>query len=264
MDLTKTREIATEIIREAGEVAKKYFVSGVFTSHSKSEIDFATQADLEVDAFLKEKLQTAFPKTKFLTEESAPKDFSSLQDATDLWIIDPIDGTTNFSRRDDHWAISVGLVDKGICKLGLVYLPVEEGGKFYYAQADKSEAFCNDKIIHVSDRSDLKTASIGLDWGWASEDRKKTLVWLEKVVFRIRQPRSLGSAASDLCMVAEGKLDGYVDAGLNPWDVAGGSLILQKAGGEITTPKGEVWNVFLRDIVSTNARIHEEVLHLLN
>lgn len=264
MDLTKIRETATEIIKEAGERLKKYFRSGNFTSHSKGGTDFATQADDETDLFLREKLQEAFPQTKFLTEENAPKDFMSFKDEDDVWIIDPIDGTTNFSRGDDHFAISVGLVDKGVTKLGMVYLPFEEGGKLYFAQEDKEAAYCNDTKLHVSERTDLQTVSIGFDWSWANEDREKTLHWLETIVSKIRQPRSLGSASADLCLVAEGKLDGYVNWGLKPWDVAGGAIILQKAGGKITTTTGTSWTVFDPDIVATNRLLQETMLKLLN
>ncbi len=263
MDLTKTREIATEIIREAGELLKTYFRSGNFTSHSKGGTDFATQADDEIDLFLREKLRKAFPQTKFLTEENAPKDVGSFKEENDVWIIDPIDGTTNFSRGDDHFAISVGLVDKGITKLGIVYLPIEEGGKLYFAQEDKDGAYCNTTSIHVSERTDLQTVSVGFDWSWANEDRKKTLRWLETMVDKIRQPRSLGSASVDLCLVAEGRLDGYVNCGLKPWDVAGAAIILQKAGGKITTTAGTPWTVFDPDVVATNGKLHDTLLPLL-
>ncbi len=263
MNLTQTREVTTEIIKEAGELLKKYFRTGSFTSHSKGGTDFATQADDEIDLFLREKLQKAFPKTKFLTEENAPKDFTSFKDENDVWIIDPIDGTTNFSRDDNHFAISVGLVDKGTTKLGIVYLPTEEDGKLYFAQEDKDGAYCNTTSIHVSERTDLQTISVGFDWSWENEDRKKTLRWLETIVDKIRQPRSLGSASADLCLVAEGRLDGYVNWGLKPWDVAGAVIILQKAGGKITTTTGIPWTVFDPDIVATNGKLHDILLPFL-
>src|SRR2546430_822734 len=112
-DFTKATESVITTAKEAGEIVKKYFYSGEFTSHSKGGVDFATQADLEVDAFLIESLQKQFPQANFLTEETAPKDYSLLKGAEELFVIDPIDGTMNFSRGDEYCAISIALVERG-------------------------------------------------------------------------------------------------------------------------------------------------------
>ena len=154
INLTEARKYLTGIISQAGKILKKYFVSGKFTSRSKGGVDFLTKADEEVDRFLLENIRKKYPQNEILTEETAPKDYSPLKQTDNLWIIDPLDGTGNFSRHHPNFAISVGLVDKGISKLGIVYIPMED--KLYWAEKNKKGAFLNGKPIKVSTTLDLK------------------------------------------------------------------------------------------------------------
>lgn len=249
------------LAREAGEIAKRHFRTGNFTTQSKGGSDFLTQADSEVDTFLKDRLRRAFPDSQILTEETAPQDYSGLENAESLWIVDPIDGTTNFSRNDEHFAISIALVEKAKAKVGVVYLPVEN--KLYKAQIDKDNAYCNDQKIHVSDTAALETASVGYDWAWSMESREQMHAFVSKFMTKVRQPRALGSAASDLSLLAEGNIDVYINSGLKPWDIAAASLIIEKAGGILTTPHGEPFNVFKSDLVASNTILHHHFLELL-
>jgi myo-inositol-1(or 4)-monophosphatase len=262
IELSSTTERVIEISEEAGEIAKKYFQKKGLESYSKGGSDFATKADIEVDRFLKDTLFEAFPDTQFLTEETAPEDYQNLRDAEDLWIIDPIDGTTNFSRGDSRFAISIALYDRGSVKLGIVHLPAEN--KTYHANADAGDAYCNDQKLHVSEISDLQQVSLAFDWSWDLSERETMYLWLGKFMKEVRQPRSLGSASIDVSEVAEGIMDGYIVTGVKPWDIAAASLFVQKAGGTITKADGSAWNVFDTEIFASNGRIHDEIITLLN
>lgn len=260
MDKAYTKKAVIEIAKKAGEIAKKYFGTPDLIHTAKSDIDFLTQADKEVDDFIRLSIKEHFPEATLLTEETATDDLSFFKDVDNVWIVDPIDGTVNFSRTDKHFAISIALVNKGTPELGVVYLPQED--RLYFASIDEENATCNDEIIKVSKISDLKKASIGYDWSWDLNKRKETMKMLEKIYLEVRQPRSLGSAAADLCMVADGRLDAYINMGLKPWDIAAGILIVQKAGGNVIGIGESDLSVFEQDILATNGVI-DKALHTL-
>lgn len=262
IDLTKAREYLLQLASQAGEIIKKYFLSGQFTSRSKGGVDVVTQADEETDRFLRENLKKQYPQSFLLTEETAPKDYSSLKDLDNLWIIDPIDGTVNFARGNRHFAISVGLVDKGISKLGIVYLPMEDN--LYWAQADKEEAFLNGKPVKVSSTEKLEETVFGCDWGWEPEERLKLIKWLDSIVPRVRQIKCANSAVAESASLSNGKIDVYLISGIKPWDIAASSLFIEKAGGKITTPTGGKWDVFNPEMLATNGILHDKILGLLS
>lgn len=261
IDLTEAREYVTGLVSEAGEILKKYFASGKFTSKSKGGVDVLTQADEEIDKFLRENIRKQYPQTFLLTEETAPKDYSSLKEHDDLWVIDPIDGTVNFARGNPHFAISVGLVDKGLPKLGVVYLPMENN--LYWAQADKEEAFLNGKTLNVSSTKELKETVFGCDWGWEKEERLILMKWLDRIVPHVRQIKCANSAVAEPATLANGKMDVYLIYGIKPWDIAASSLFIRKAGGKITTPSGEDWDIFNPAMLATNGILHDTILNLL-
>lgn len=261
VDLTVARKEVIDIVKAAGEVAKGYLSRG-FSVHSKGGADFATEADDAVDAFLQKELSRKFPGTSFLTEETAPSEYVSFIEKENLWVIDPIDGTTNFSRGSAHFAISVALVDLGKAKLGVVYLPLEE--KLYWAQKDQDEAYLNDQAIHVSSVNSLNQASIGCDWSWDLEKRKEMLTVLGRILPSVRAVSCRGSAAAAIASVASGNIDAYAIYGLKPWDCAAGLLIAEKAGATVSSLQGDIWSVFSPDLLVTNGRVDAELIPYLS
>lgn len=262
IELTEARKYLVNLVPQAGETLKRYFASRDFTQRSKGGVDFTTQADEEVDAFLVEQIKKQYPKTHFLTEETAPTDYSSLRDASDLWVIDPLDGTTNFSRKHPNFAISIGLVDKGVPRLGVVHIPMT--GDTYWAQADQEGAFRNGEPIQVSSTDNLGASVIACDWAWGLEKRLNVVRWLGNISTYVRAIKSMGSAVADLASLAGGQIDAYMHSGLKPWDVAASALLIEKAGGKITTPTGANWDVFNPDILASNGILHERLVNLLN
>lgn len=262
INLTGGRKYLLELLPQAGEILRRYFVSGGFTVRQKEGVDFTTQADIEVDAFLREGIRKRYPQTQFLTEETAPSDYSSLKDTENLWIIDPLDGTINFSRKNPHFAISIGLVDKGVPKLGVVYIPMTRDA--YWAEQDNDGAFLNGKAIHVSSTKELREVVIACDWPYDLDKRKDVVRWLGNIIADVRQIKSMGSAVSDLAGLANGRIDGYIHSGLKPWDVAASALLIEKAGGRITTSTGRKWDVFQPEMFASNGILHDRILNLIN
>ncbi|MBI5614347.1 hypothetical protein HY947_05455 [Candidatus Gottesmanbacteria bacterium] len=206
--LTEAREYLTSLVRQAGDILRTYFTSGVFTQKSKGGVDFLTEADEKVDEFLLSNIQKQYPSANFLTEETAPKDYTHLKESDNLWVIDPLDGTVNFSRHCPNFAISIGLVDKGISQLGIVYVPMTK--EIYYAQADLGDAYLNDIPIHVSSTKVLGETIVACDWAWGLEKRFNVVEWLRKICTHVRQIKSMGSGVADLVSLAEGKIDIYI------------------------------------------------------
>ncbi|MBI2404646.1 inositol monophosphatase [Candidatus Gottesmanbacteria bacterium] len=262
VNLTEVREFAVNLLPQAGKILRTYYSSGDFTSFSKGGVDFATQADVEVDEFLHTEIAKKFPHFQFLTEETAPEDYISLSTVSNLVIIDPLDGTTNFSRRNPNFAISFALAEKGSPRVGVVYVPMTS--QIYWAQEDRGGAYLNDQQIHVSNTSDLKKVVLACDWGWDLTKRMNVHRWLGNVLPHVRAVKSMGSAVADLASLAAGNIDVYMHAGLKPWDVAASSLFIQKAGGMVTSPDRGPWDIFNPDMIASNGILHDRILSLIN
>jgi myo-inositol-1(or 4)-monophosphatase len=260
MELNNVKENLISITLEAGEILKKYFYADSLIAFEKEGVDFTTEADREVDAFLVRKLKELYPQTEFLTEETSSGDYSAFLDKDNLWVIDPLDGTTNFSRKNPHFSISIALVNKGKPVLGIVYLPILNNLYF----ADKDGAFLNEKPISVSSVTNLREVIIACDWSWDLEKRKEMVQWLSNINSYVRQIKSMGSTVADLASLAEGEIDAYIHSGTKPWDVAVSALLIEKAGGKVTNSKGSEWNIFIPDIVATNGLLHEDIVKMAN
>lgn len=254
-------EEVKNITRQAGALLQRFFHSRTYSVKQKAGVDFTTEADQAVDTFLHDAIAAKFPGTSFLTEETAPKDYSSFASKDAVWIIDPLDGTINFSRHNLHWSISIALVNKGVPVLAVVYIPMSQA--MYWASSETKTAFCNETPLHVSNTPVLREAVIGCDWAYDLQARKNVLRWLDKLSGEVRQISSRGSAAADLAFLAEGKIDAYLHSGMKPWDVAAAAMLIEKAGGMITTPNGSPWNVFSPDILASNKILHEKILSLI-
>lgn len=262
IDLTEVRKFTVELLPQAGAILRTYYSSGEFTSFSKGGVDFATQADVEVDEFLHTEIAKKFPHFQFLTEETAPEDYTSLSTASNLVIIDPLDGTTNFSRGNPNFAISFALVEKGSTRVGVVYVPMIS--QMYWAQEDKEGVYLDGKQIHVSSTTELKKAVLACDWSWNLAKRMNVHKWLGNMLPHVRAVKSMGSTVADLASLADGRIDAYIYSGLKPWDVAASALFIEKAGGEITTPIGTKWDVFQPDMVASNGILHDRILSLIH
>lgn len=265
MNLTEARETTSKIVKEAGAILKRHFELRDTTDKSKGGLDFVTEADEEVDRFLVDRLKIAFPNTNFLTEESASKEdavdnYSKFAKFKDLWVIDPLDGTTLFSRGDPNFSISVGLVDKEVYKMGIIYLPITD--RLFWAQQDREGAFLNDKRIYVSHVSELRETVVTTDWPHDLSKRITTVDWQRDLSPHVRSIRILGSAATALSLLACGETDVFIHPGIKPWDVAAGCLLVEKAGGKVTRLDGSEHNPFNPDVLASNGLLHNQISKL--
>ncbi|HEV7456094.1 MAG TPA: inositol monophosphatase family protein [Roseococcus sp.] len=205
---------------------------------AKSAGDFVSQADLRAEQTLREELSKARPGFGFLMEESGA---SGDKDWEWRWVVDPLDGTTNFLHGIPHWAISVGIEKRvsetaGEIMAGVIYNPASD--ELFWAEKGMG-AFLNDKRLRVSGRRVMNEALFATGIPFASVPRKAEFTHaLVRVMPQVAGVRRFGSAALDLAWTAAGRYDGYWELGLNKWDIAAGLIMVREAGGYVTAPDG--------------------------
>ncbi len=249
-------EQATQIALDAGKILIAKLKTGITIQH-KGSIDLVTDADRASEEYIVEQLRAAFPNHGILGEEGARVEGSS----DFLWVIDPIDGTTNFAHGFPYFSVSLGLLKGDEVVLGVVYNPMTE--ECFVAQRG-SGAFLNGERIAVSTQATLQesllTTGFPYDIATTTEDNMESFAHATKVTQGVR---CLGSAALDLCHVAAGRLEGFWERSLQPWDIAAGSLIVAEAGGQVTGCKGQTFRAMGHEICATNGLIHDELMRLL-
>lgn len=261
IELSRVRDFLINLLPTAGQILRRYYHSESLPIKRKGEIDFATLADLKSDEFIRTELAREYPDIPILTEETAPDNLKEYQSEELLFIVDPLDGTANFARGDANYSISVGLCWKGQPVIGALFVPVSS--RMFWAQEDREGAYWNGRKIHVSDISELVDTVVCTDWSHILSTRDKTTSFLRKVFGHVRQIKILGSAATNLSLLAIGGIDVYQHVHLMPWDTAASALIAQKAGAKVTDSKGGPWNVFTPDILAANPTLHGKMLRFL-
>jgi myo-inositol-1(or 4)-monophosphatase len=263
VNFEEAEKFLTQLLPEAGKIVKSYFEKGGWRQEQKEGINFTTQADTETDEFLRTEISRRYPNHQFLTEETQPSFSCDPKTIEKLWVIDPLDGTGNFSTHDPHFAISVALVSKGKPILAATYAPMFD--ELYLASANSPFATCNGEEIKVSDNEDLKKAIVRVDWAWDLKRRPVMAEIISKLSDKVRFVLIKGSVVLDLSRLARGDFDAYIHMGLKPWDMAAASLLVTKAGGIITTPDGKPWNVFTPEIfAASNTAIHQKILAIIS
>ncbi|MDW7656375.1 MAG: inositol monophosphatase family protein [Bacillota bacterium] len=246
------------IVRRAGKLILD-LQNETLQIEQKSDANYVTQIDFAVQTYVLDKLKELTPTFAVIAEESDVNQYS-LEQPT--WILDPVDGTTNLMRHYHHSAVSLALAVRGILTLGFVYNPYTE--ELFEAVANQGARLNGQKII-VSTRSLLSDSLIGFGTTpYAREQAHSTFLLLEQVFLRSLEIRRSGSAALDLAYVACGRLDGFFELCLQPWDYAAGGLILQEAGGHITNWQGTAPSLRHGDsILATNGHIHAGLHNLI-
>lgn len=221
----------------------------------KGVIDLVTETDIAIENFLKEHLHALDPSASILAEESA----TALVPEGRCWVIDPVDGTTNFAHGVPLTATSVAMWDKGQVEFGIVSAPIM--GETYVAERGKG-AWLNGSPLHVSDISVCAEALVETGFPYNTRDIMPSLLHdVHALLTHCIGVRRGGSAALDLCWVAAGRFDGYFERGLKPWDVAAGWLMVEEAGGTVSARSGPY--VFHGPILATNSLIHAEMQDFL-
>ena len=253
--LTKLTEKISEIVKEASRIILNADRSGSYINEKEGHANFVTLYDTKVQSFLKDKLKTLLPDAEFIGEEGESDAFDGKGYA---FIVDPIDGTTNFIRNYGQSVISVGLTLDGERAVGVIYDPYQD--KLYTA-VKGCGAFCNGRRIQVSNRP-LEQGIVFFGTAPYYEELAEPTFKTAYGLFRkCLDVRCGGSSALALCKIAEGGAEMYFELRLSPWDYAAGSLIIEEAGGRITGLKGEPLEVsHAMGILATNGRISPSVL----
>jgi len=249
-------ETAIEAAREAGRVLVERFGTPQ-EIRSKGLRDIVTTADLAAQAKAIEVIRSQYPDHDILSEESdqMPEGSSDY-----CWIVDPLDGTTNYSRGNPCFSVSIAVSYRGEVILGVIYDPLRD--QLFRAQRGQY-AYLNDHRIQVSAIKRLIDAIVGLGWAHKQEVRCQATQLAARIAPRVGTLRSIGSAALGLCCVAVGWTDAYFNLSLKPWDVAAASLIIREAGGTITDLAGQPWHLNSGGCLASNGLIHEAMLNML-
>jgi myo-inositol-1(or 4)-monophosphatase len=254
--LEKRSAIARQAAFKAGKILKDLF-GKADTIAKKGEIDLLTEADIQSEKVILNLIKSHFPGDDILAEEAG----ESIHGSGYLWIIDPLDGTTNFAHSFPFFAVSIALRAEDEVVAGLVFNPYYN--ELYEAQRGKG-AFLNGNPIMVSGVRDLRESLLATGFPYSIyKDPRRVMDLFERMVVKAQGIRRPGSAALDLCYVASGRMDGFWEEGLQPWDTAAGSLIVEEAGGRVGDYTGAAYSPFQKSIVASNPHIFEKMLDII-
>jgi myo-inositol-1(or 4)-monophosphatase len=236
------RKAGRRLLRDFGEIENLQI-------QSKNVGDFVTDADLKTEQILLDTLQYYYPESTYISEEKGKIDGND-----EIIVIDPIDGTTNFIHGIPLIGIVVSKIVNNEITDGVIFNPITN--EFFWASKGRG-AWCNNKRLRVSKRDILADSVIGIGIPHANKTYKNYLNEIEQITTKCSGLRRMGSAAIDLAYVASGKLDAFWEKNLNLWDVSSGILLVREAGGKVTEPSGNSWNISSKDILASNSSLHE-------
>ena len=250
-------ETIKEIATDAGKIIREAYLKPKSKVNFKGDIDLVTETDLASETYIISAIKKHFPDHSILSEESGIEQLAN----TYRWIIDPLDGTTNFAHRHPFCAVSIGVEYNGTMTFGVVYNPILD--EVFWAEKGKG-TYRNGRRITVSRTESLSTALLAT--GFPYDRWEHGDFYLEEYAALMKKSQGIrraGAAAIDLCYLACGRLDGFFEHKLKPWDTAAGSLIVTEAGGAITQYNRNAWGVNSATILASNQRIHNEMAEIL-
>ena len=252
--MKKELEVAIKAAKEAGKILKDNFhkVNPVTLKQGDS---WVTEIDKLSENKIISSIKENFPTHSINAEESG----FSKEDSEYLWLVDPLDGTTNYATHVPLFAVSIAQAFKNGVRFGVVYDPTHEN--LYSAQKGKG-AKRNNLKIKVSMTEELQKSMVG--YGRPKREKKKLVEVFNKVDPVTRTPKIFGSMVLHLVYVASGNLDVAILISPNPWDMAAGALIVEEAGGKVTDFEGKPWSIRSKDILASNGKIHNQLLEILH
>ncbi|XP_068604751.1 inositol monophosphatase 1-like [Brachionichthys hirsutus] len=250
----KAMDHAVAIARTAGRVVREALQAERKATTKNSSVDLVTQTDQKVEQLIIQSVKEKFPSHKFIGEESVAAGEPSILTDEPTWIIDPIDGTTNFVHGFPFVAVSIGFSVNRQVEFGVVYSCVED--KMFTARRGKG-AFCNGEPIQVSDQEDIRQSIIATEFGSNREPEVVDHIFsnLRKVLtIPVHGIRGAGTAATNMCLVASGCVEAYYEIGVHVWDIAAGSVIVSEAGGVLMDVEGGDVDLMSRRVIAANKR----------
>ena len=252
--MSKELDVAIKAAKIAGEAIEYYFETAL-EHERKEDNSVVTKADLAAEEVILKEIKENFPDHKIISEEKGIID----SDSSFVWLIDPLDGTLNFSRGLPNFAVSIAMTENNKTKIAVVYNPITNS--LFQAEEGKG-AYWNGEKMGVSEMEDLSSSIITLGRDRDEDNKKKTLSMINEIYFKSHQ-RIIGSSALELAWTASGRVEGFISIGLKRWDVAGGLLLVTEAGGKVTDFEGGDLDPDNNYFVATNGRIHEDLLGIL-
>ncbi|MGA7524933.1 MAG: inositol monophosphatase family protein [Acidobacteriaceae bacterium] len=254
---------AAEIAQEAGALLRRYFDRGVATEY-KGDVDLVTEADRASERLITERLSAAFPDHGIYGEEGVRQRLESEY----RWYVDPLDGTTNFAHGFPVFCVSLGLEHRppdrpsgsdGVLVAGVIYDPTRD--ELFVAEKGQG-AWLNGRRIQVSGTKQLAEALLATGFPSRKRHASPNIHFYQEFTLRSHGIRRAGSAALDLAYTACGRIDGFWEFHLNPWDTAAGALLVVEAGGTMTRIDGEAFRLDSGEVLATNGLLQDELIHL--
>ena len=251
------KSFAVDLARKSGAVLKEKF-NQTHKIHYKGDINIVTEADKMSEDLIIEAISRTFPDHGILSEESpAITGVGKLR-----WIIDPLDGTTNYAHGYPVFCVSIALENEGEIVLGVVYDPMRE--EMFVAMRGEG-AYLNDKKIVASSAKDISRSLLATGFPYdIRESKENNLDYFNAMAINVQAIRRAGAAALDLAYVAAGRFDGFWELKLKPWDTAAGCLMVTEAGGVISDIAGGKWYLQSPNLLASNGLIHEQMIRVLS
>ncbi|XP_012518655.1 PREDICTED: inositol monophosphatase 1 [Propithecus coquereli] len=247
-------DYAVTLARQAGEVVREALKNEMNVMLKSSPVDLVTATDQKVEKMLISSIREKYPSHSFIGEESVAAGEKCVLTDNPTWIIDPIDGTTNFVHRFPFVAVSIGFVINKKIEFGVVYSCVED--KMYTARKGKG-AFCNGQKLQVSQQEDITKSLLITELGSSRTPETVRIILsnMERLFcIPIHGIRGVGTAATNMCLVATGGADAYYEMGIHCWDIAGAAIIVSEAGGVLMDVTGGPFDLMSRRVIAANSR----------
>jgi myo-inositol-1(or 4)-monophosphatase len=248
---------AEGLAKEAGDILMQHFGNISSYKEKSSATDLVTIADTQSESFIINKIKARFPDHDIIAEESDLKQIGSDY----RWVIDPLDGTTNFVHNLPIFAVSIGLQFKKETIAAVVYNPAANKSFCAYKNGG---AFLNNQPIKIRSSKTLSESLLVTGFPYTKDERwDKGFILFKELYGKTRGVRRLGAAALDLCFIAMGRFEGFWEFGLQPWDICAGGLIVEEAGGRVSDWDGSPMPFSGHRVLATNGYIHDEMLEIL-
>ena len=257
MNQMEMLEFAKTTAKGAGAILMQHYGMISSINRKSTHIDLVTIADTESESFILNRIKAVYPHHHIIAEESA-----FVENNSDYhWVIDPLDGTTNFVHNLPIFAVSIGLQYKEETIVAVVYNPAAD--KCFWAEKN-GKAYLNGDLIQITSSNTLSNSLLVTGFPYSHDERWEKGFDLFKLIYgKTQGVRRLGAAALDFCFVAMGRFDGFWEFGLQPWDVCAGALILEEAGGKVSDWDNSSMPFSGNRVLATNGHIHDEMLEVL-
>jgi myo-inositol-1(or 4)-monophosphatase len=249
---------AIDVAREAGGVLVQRL--GAAKIMTKGAIDLVTEADLASENLIIERIRSHYPQHGILAEESGEVVLSGGKRIEWKWIIDPLDGTTNYAHGYPCFCVSIALEHEGVIEIGVVYDPVRDE---MFAAERGNGATLNDRQIRVSSVEELSSAMVCTGFPYNVRERPNFTRDFANFTMAAQAVRRDGSAALDLAYDACGRFDGFWEDGLSPWDIAAGMLLIEEARGKVTNFDNQPLSIYTLKVLASNGLVHDDMLRVL-